>query len=236
MKNDTIIKTKDLSKIYGNNASNKVHALVDIDMTIKKGEFISIMGPSGCGKTTLMNMLGMLDRPSGGFVIIAGVDTTKVKERNLYSIRRENIGFIFQKFYLIPTLNALDNVLSPLLSVGITKEHREQAKALLEEVGLAKRMHHKTNEMSGGELQRVAVARALIMNPPIVLADEPTGNLDSVTGVEIIKLMKKMNKDHNTTFIIVTHDSRIAKATERTIFLKDGKTVDKSTVNMEVSF
>ena len=227
--NNLIIRTNNLSKTYGNNSKNEVQALVDIDMEVRKGEFISVMGSSGGGKTTLMNMLGMLDRPTGGEVEIAGIDTTKVREQNLYRIRRENIGFIFQKFYLIPTLDALDNVLSPLLPVGIKKEDKKRAEELLTEVGLEDRVDHKPGELSGGQLQRVAVARALIMNPKIVLADEPTGNLDSVTGAEIIKLMKKMNKEYETTFIIVTHDSRIAKATGRVIFLEDGRTTDKPT-------
>jgi len=228
--NNLIIRTNNLSKTYGNNSKNEVQALVDIDMEVRKGEFISIMGPSGGGKTTLMNMLGMLDRPTGGEVEIAGIDTTKVREQNLYRIRRENIGFIFQKFYLIPTLDALDNVLSPLLPVGIKKEDKKRAEELLTEVGLEDRVDHKPGELSGGQLQRVAVARALIMNPQIVLADEPTANLDSKNSHHILQTMKNLNKELNTTFIFATHDEKVMKYLDRKVSLEDGQIVKDETM------
>lgn len=230
-----IVYTKNLNKVYEISDEIRVHALIDVDLDVNEGDFISIMGPSGSGKTTLMNMIGMLDRPTLGEIEIAGVDTTEIAEKDLYKIRRNKIGFIFQKFYLIPTLSALDNVLSPLLPLGISERKRKRAIKLMKEVGLEDRMNHKPNELSGGQLQRVAIARSLIMNPPIVLADEPTGNLDSITGADIINLMKKMNKEMNTTFIIVTHDPRIAEATDRIVYLEDGRTSEKPTVEMQIN-
>lgn len=230
-----IIKTVGLSKTYGS-GDTIFYALKDVNIAINKGEFISIMGPSGSGKTTLMNMLGALDRPTSGETYINGVDTAQISERKLYKLRREQVGFIFQRFFLIPNLNALDNVLIPVLPRGINETYRKRAKELLEEVGLKDRMKHKPNQLSGGEFQRVAIARSMIMNPPIILADEPTGNLDSTTGAEVFKLMRKIGRDFGTTFVIVTHDPRVAKATDRIIFLEDGETSDKPTVDMNVSF
>ena len=236
MKKKTIVYAQNVTKIFGEVGDTQVTALSEVNLDIQEGEFVSVMGPSGSGKTTLMNMIGMLDRPTKGQIKIAGVDTTQIKERRLFKLRRENIGFIFQKFYLIPTLTALDNVLAPLIPLGIKKDDRERAKQVMEDVGLGDRMTHLPHQLSGGQLQRVAIARALVMNPPVILADEPTGNLDSVTGAEIFKLMKRLNKKKGTTFIIVTHDPRIAKATERTIYLKDGKTYTDPTVALDVIF
>jgi putative ABC transport system ATP-binding protein len=171
-------------------------------------------------------MLGALDRPTEGRVIIDHVVTSMVPERSLYKIRREKLGFIFQTYYLVPTLNALQNVLMPVLPLRRNKRYEKRAQRLMEMVGLKGRMHHKPGELSGGEQQRVAIARALILNPAVILADEPTGNLDSKTGAEIIKLMQRLNRERDKTFIIVTHDRRIAENAERALYLEDGRLSD----------
>lgn len=224
-----IIKTKNLTKIYGK-GHTEVRALDGINLSVEKGEFLVVMGPSGSGKTTLLNMLGALDKPTSGEVFIDGVQISEVPERNLYKVRREKVGFIFQTYYLVPTLNALENVLVPTLPIRTRRvrkvrsaRFKERAKELLEQVGLSKRAHHKPSQLSGGEQQRVAIARALILDPPIILADEPTGNLDSKTGQEIVNLMRRLDKEHGKTFVTVTHDPAIAKVADRTINILDGK-------------
>ncbi|MDY6916806.1 MAG: ABC transporter ATP-binding protein, partial [Chloroflexota bacterium] len=174
-------------------------------------------------KTTLLNMLGALDRPTSGRVIIDGAETSRVAEGKLFEIRRRKLGFIFQTYYLVPTLNALQNVLMPVLPIGVDGQYRMRGERLLRMVGLGHRMHHKPGELSGGEQQRVAIARALILNPGIVLADEPTGNLDSKTGAGITDLMLKFNQQGGKTFIVVTHDLRIAERAERVLYLRDGR-------------
>lgn len=218
-----IIKTKNLAKIYGKGPT-EVRALDGVNLSVERGEFLVVMGPSGSGKTTLLNMLGALDKPTSGEVFIGGIQISKVPERKLFKVRREKVGFIFQTYYLVPTLNALENVLVSTLPLGKDR-FRERAKELLEEVGLGKRAHHKPSQLSGGEQQRVAIARALILDPPIILADEPTGNLDSKTGQEIVNLMRRLDKERGKTFVTVTHDPAITKQADRVVEILDGKIV-----------
>jgi putative ABC transport system ATP-binding protein len=220
-----IVVATNLTKIYGSGTTS-VAALKGVNLNVQQGEFIAVLGPSGSGKTTLLNMLGALDRPTRGQVFIDNEETSSVAERNLYRIRRRKLGFIFQTYYLVPTLNAMQNVLMPVLPIRGNKRFEKRAQRLLDIVGLSGRTHHKPGELSGGEQQRVAIARALILNPPVVLADEPTGNLDTKTGAEIIDLMKRLNEDRGKTFIIVTHDRRIADVAERALYLLDGNLSD----------
>jgi putative ABC transport system ATP-binding protein len=204
-----------------------VKALNGINITIEDGEFLAIMGPSGSGKSTLLNILGALDKPTSGTVFFDGIDLKKVDESILYRLRRKKVGFVFQSFNLISTLSAIENVLIPLVPTNMPRTRRyKKAKELLEMVGLEKRMLHKPSEMSGGEQQRVAMARALINDPTLVLADEPTGNVDTTTGREIMKLLSDLNKNVGTTLVVVTHDPEIGKSTERTIQLRDGRIVE----------
>jgi putative ABC transport system ATP-binding protein len=201
-----------------------VKALNGVSLTIEDGEFLSIMGPSGSGKSTLLNILGALDKPTSGTVHFDGIDIARVDEAVLYQLRRKKVGFIFQTFNLIPTLSALENVLIPLVPTPTPDHIRiKKAKNLLERVGLTKRMLHKPSELSGGERQRVAIARALINDPSIVLADEPTGNVDSKTGKEIVQLLQELNQNMGTTLVVVTHDPEIGESTFRNIRLRDGK-------------
>jgi putative ABC transport system ATP-binding protein len=220
-----IVVANNLTKIYGSGTTS-VAALKGVNLNVQQGEFIAVLGPSGSGKTTLLNMLGALDRPTRGQVFIDNEETSSVAERNLYRIRRRKLGFIFQTYYLVPSLNATQNVLMPVLPIRGNKRFEKRARRLLDIVGLKDRTHHKPGELSGGEQQRVAIARALILNPPVVLADEPTGNLDTKTGAEIIDLMKRLNKERGKTFIIVTHDRRIADVAERAFYLLDGELSD----------
>ncbi len=214
-----IIKTYDL----GENV--KVEALRGVSLTIKRGEFVSVMGPSGCGKTTLLNMIGGLDNPTDGRVIIDGIDVTNMGEGALAKIRREKIGFIFQFFNLVPLLTALENVELPMIFTGKLSETeiKRRATELLQLVGLRRRMHHHPPQMSGGEQQRVAIARALANEPSIILADEPTGNIDRETGWKIIRLMKGLNETLEQIFIIVTHDPSIAQTSEKIFYMVDGQ-------------
>ncbi len=220
---ELVLKTEKLDKVYKLGGRN-VRALSDVNLQVKKGDFVSIMGPSGSGKTTLLNMLGCLDKPTYGRVILDGVDVTKVPEKNLYKIRRHKIGFIFQTFNLMPYLNAIENVELPMEGTKKSKgERRKRANELLNMVGLSGREEHRPNRLSAGEQQRVAIARALANNPAVVLADEPTGNLDEKTKYEIIKLLSRLNIDQGTTVIMVTHDSHMASQTGRILFLSDGR-------------
>jgi len=203
---------------------NKVHALAGLNLTVKKGDYIAIQGPSGSGKTTLLNILGCLDKPTSGKLTIDGTEVSKMSERELSKVRGDKIGFIFQSFNLIPILNASENVELPLERTRMSKiERKERAQELLELVGLPDRTHHRPNELSAGEQQRVAIARALAHNPSIILADEPTGNLDSKTSRKIMDLLGRLNEEMGTTIIIVTHDSKMARYTKTQIYLKDGK-------------
>lgn len=218
----SIVVAKKVTKVYGRGAT-QVAALRNVNLRVREGEFVAVLGPSGSGKTTLLNMLGALDRPSSGQVFIDRMETSRIAENRLYKIRRNKLGFIFQTYYLVPTLSALQNVLTPVLPVSGNDRYRARAERLLKMVGLGRRMHHKPSELSGGEQQRVAIARALILNPGVILADEPTGNLDSKTGAEIIRLMLRLNGRQGKTFIVVTHDQRIAERAQRVMHLRDGR-------------
>ena len=220
-----IVESRNLTKIYKMGAA-EVRALQGIDLVVERGEFLSVMGRSGSGKSTLLNLLGCLDRPTEGIIYLDGLEVTSLPKRRLPRIRREKVGFVFQQFNLLSSLTALENVMLPLRYTNISKrEGRRRAQALLEEVGLGERVTHRPTEMSGGEQQRVAVARALINNPAIVLADEPTGELDTHTAGEIIGLLHELNERDGQTFIIVTHDPLVAESTDRTIYLQDGMIV-----------
>jgi putative ABC transport system ATP-binding protein len=222
---ENIIELQNLEKEY-DLGPVKLQVLKGINLKIKKSEVVAIMGPSGSGKSTILHMLGILDRPSKGKVIIDGADVSKLDDDELAKIRREKIGFIFQFFYLIPSLTALKNVELPMTFLGgSVKDKEKKAKELLKMVGLEGRMTHRPSQLSGGESQRVAIARALANDPQIILADEPTGNLDSKSGKEIMEILQKLNKERKVTLIIVTHDSSIAKHAQRIISLKDGMIV-----------
>ncbi len=218
-----IIETQDLTKIYGN--GSEVRALDGVSIRVLPGEFLAVMGPSGSGKSTLLNMLGALDRPTEGRVFIDGQDMATVKD--LDSFRARTVGFVFQLHNLIPTLNAQENVEVPMVSQALGRRERHaRARELLELVGLGHRLHHLPNQLSGGQRQRVAIARSLANRPALILADEPTGNLDSESGSEVIALMRKLNRELNTTFIVVTHDPAVARQTDRVLGMQDGKIVD----------
>jgi putative ABC transport system ATP-binding protein len=219
---DWVIEAKDLSKVY-KMGSIEVRALDGVSFNVRRGEVIAIMGPSGSGKSTLMNILGCLDLPSGGDYVLDGEKVFNLSDDQLASIRNRKVGFVFQKFMLLPRSTALANVQLPMRYSGVTSGSVERAKKALEAVGLGDRIHHKPTELSGGQQQRVAVARALVNNPSIIMADEPTGNLDSKSGKEIMELILKLNKDLGTTIIIVTHDPRIGEQAERIIRIRDGK-------------
>ncbi len=216
-----VIVTDNLSKTYG--AGNvKVKALKEVSVKIKKGDYIAIIGPSGSGKSTFMNLLGCLDKPSTGKLFIDNTDVSTLNENQLAKIRREKIGFIFQKYNLIPTLNGLENVSLSMSFAGVNSNKRKQrAEKLLGMVGLSHRLHHKPSEMSGGEQQRVAIARALANDPSIILADEPTGNVDSKGGNKIMDILEEINR-RGETIIVVTHDPNIAKRAKRILQIQDG--------------
>jgi putative ABC transport system ATP-binding protein len=217
-----VIKTEELTKIYEMGAE-QVHALRGVDLQIRKGEYVAIMGPSGSGKSTLMNLIGCLDTPSSGRYWLAGRLVSELDDDELAYIRNKEIGFVFQTFNLLPRATALHNVELPLIYNGTPAEERiEKAKLALEKVDLGSRMHHKPNELSGGQRQRVAIARALVNSPSIVLADEPTGNLDSKTGEEIMMLFETLHGQGNT-IILVTHENDIAQHAHRIIHIRDGK-------------
>lgn len=222
-----VVELRKVVKTYDLGGDIKVDALRGIDLTIKRGEFVSIMGPSGCGKSTLLNIIGGLDSPTSGQVVIDGIDITHMSERELAHIRREKIGFVFQFFNLVPLLTALENVQIPMIFAGkySNAEIKERAIELLRLVGLEHRLNHRPTQMSGGEQQRVAIARALANEPSIILADEPTGNVDRETGWKIIRLMKILNETLGQTFIIVTHDPDIAHISKRIVHMLDGKVI-----------
>lgn len=200
-----------------------VHALNGISLTINKGEYISVMGPSGSGKSTLLNIIALLDRPSSGQYVLNGLDVIKRSDDELARIRRENIGFVFQFFHVIPRLTAAENVEMPMILAGISsKERKQRVQEALAAVSLEDRTHHKPNQLSGGQLQRVAIARAMIMRPEVVLADEPTGNLDSKSGLEIMELLESLNRQ-GVTLIMITHDQALGKRAPRRIRIVDGQ-------------
>ncbi len=216
-----IIEVKKLQKRYLM-GDEVIDALKSIDLKVQKNEYLALMGPSGRGKSTLMNLIGCLDSPTSGEYILHGIDVSKMSDGELADVRNKEIGFVFQTFNLLPRMTALENVALPLVYAGVSKADREErAKKVLLEVGLADRMTHKPNELSGGQRQRVAIARALINNPAIILADEPTGNLDSKTSQEIMNIFKEIHKRGNT-IIVVTHEPDIAAFADRIVRLKDG--------------
>ena len=220
-----MITLTNLEKIYRTKEVETV-ALENVNLTVDKGEFLSIMGPSGCGKSTLLNFIGLLDAPTSGTVEIDGINTMDMDDKELAKFRNEKLGFVFQSFHLINSLNVLDNVELPLLyrNVG-AKERRAAAISVLEKVGLSHRMRHFPTQLSGGQCQRVAIARAIIGNPDIILADEPTGNLDSKMGAEVMELLHKLNKEDGRTIVMVTHNEEQAKQTSRTVRFFDGRQV-----------
>ena len=222
-----MISVKNLKKTYFL-GGEEVHALDDVSLSLKEHEFVAIIGQSGSGKSTFMNMLGCLDRPDSGEITLDGTDILKCKEKELSVIRNKKIGFIFQQFHLLPKLSALENVELPLIYQGMpTKKRREKAVKALKAVGLEKRMNHKPNQLSGGQQQRVAIARALVGEPSLILADEPTGNLDSRSGKEIMMLLHNLYEEGNT-IVLITHDNNVAMEAPRQVQISDGKIIKDS--------
>ena len=222
-----MIFVKNLKKTYLL-GGEEVHALDDVSLSIKEHEFVAIIGQSGSGKSTFMNMLGCLDRPDSGEITLDGTDILKCKEKELSVIRNKKIGFIFQQFHLLPKLSALENVELPLIYQGMpTKKRREKVVKALKSVGLEKRMNHKPNQLSGGQQQRVAIARALVGEPSLILADEPTGNLDSRSGKEIMMLLHNLHEEGNT-IVLITHDNNVAMEAPRQVQISDGKIIKDS--------
>lgn len=219
----SVVRLTDVIKTY-QMGDNEVKALRGVSFEIKQGEFVAIMGPSGSGKSTCMNMIGCLDRPTSGIVKINGRETAKMNEKELAVLRNKTIGFVFQQYHLISSMNVIENVMLPLKYQRLEKSERHRrAEIALKAVGLEERMHHKPHELSGGQKQRVAIARAMVTEPKILLADEPTGALDSETGHQVMDMFRQINKDNGTTVIIVTHDPRIGESTKRCIKILDGK-------------
>lgn len=218
-----LIRLANINKIYQINKGLVFQALKNINLSIKEGEFVAIVGPSGSGKSTLMNILGLLDRPSSGTYDLDGQDVANLDEKTLAKIRNRKIGFVFQQFNLLNRTSVLDNVALPLIYAGVRREEREEkAKKALVQVGLGSKLQNHPNQLSGGEQQRAAIARALVMETPIILADEPTGNLDTRTGKQIIEILRKLNRD-GKTIILITHELDIARRAKRIISLRDGE-------------
>jgi lipoprotein-releasing system ATP-binding protein len=225
----SIIQIRDLTKIYGDGV--EITALDSVNLDIEKGEFLAIVGPSGSGKSTLLNQIGILDTPTAGTILLKGLDITKMSDKQRSKMRNQELGFIFQYHHLLPDFNALENVMMPLLINGIkSSQAKKRAHEMLEEVGLGDRLYHRPNQLSGGQNQRAAIARALVNTPSIVIGDEPTGNLDSKASETIYELLRKLNREHNQTFILVTHDERMAAKTDRVIRLVDGRIADDSPI------
>lgn len=221
-----MITLNQIEKIYRTDEIETV-ALENVNLTVEKGEFLSIMGPSGCGKSTLLNIIGLLDLPTRGIVEIDGINTANMSDTQLAAFRNQKLGFVFQSFHLINSLNIIDNVELPLLYRPhvSAKQRRELALSVIEKVGLSHRMRHFPTQLSGGQCQRVAIARAIIGNPDIILADEPTGNLDSKMGAEVMEILHKLNREDGRTIVMVTHNEQQAKETSRTVQFFDGRQV-----------
>jgi putative ABC transport system ATP-binding protein len=219
----SLIIAKDASKEY-HRGREVVIAVKNVSLEVKEGEFLAVVGPSGCGKTTLLNLLSGLDSPSNGKVILDGIDTTVIDERLFPKLRREKVGFVFQDFNLVQDMTAVENVMAPLLPTDMkTKDIENKALDMLRAVDLLERKDHRARELSGGEMQRVAIARAIINSPKVIFADEPTGNLDSKTGKDIMTLMKNLNEEKGTTVVLVTHNAEMSEFATRVIHMKDGK-------------
>lgn len=232
MESEVIVETHDLVKIYGDGA--EVRALDGVNLAVRRGEMVAVMGPSGSGKSTLLNMLGALDRPTSGRVLVNGQDLATIKDVDRF--RARTVGFVFQLHNLLPTLTARENVEIPMQGQPISRrERRRRAEELLHLVGLGDRMHHQPAQLSGGERQRVAIARALANRPSILLADEPTGNLDTQSGMEVIELLQKINRQQGMTILLVTHDPRVARMAQRILTMQDGRIVDDHTVGDPLS-
>jgi putative ABC transport system ATP-binding protein len=227
--NDIVMQVSDITKVYRLGEID-VHALRGVSLSVQRGEFLAIMGPSGSGKSTLMNMIGCLDQPTSGTYLIEGVDVSKLDDDQLADIRNQRIGFIFQTFNLLSRTTALQNVELPLVYSRERSNRRQRALEALERVGLGDRVNHRPNELSGGQQQRVAIARALVNQPSILLADEPTGNLDSASGREIMGILQSLNRDQSITVIMVTHDPNVARYTDRIVRLRDGQIVEEEIV------
>jgi putative ABC transport system ATP-binding protein len=226
MKDIHMIQLKEIEKVYRTDRIETV-ALADVNLTVAEGEFISVMGPSGCGKSTLLNLMGLLDAPTKGTVQINGSPIASYSDRAMAALRNRDIGFVFQVFHLVTDLSVLDNVQIPLLYRRMSNaERRKQAEAALDRVGLSARMHHFPSQLSGGQQQRVAIARAIVGKPRILLADEPTGNLDSQMGEEIMNILATLNREDRTTIVMVTHDQQKAARTSRIVRLFDGRQVN----------
>ena len=225
-----IVETRDLTRIYGD--GSEIRALDGVDLYIAPGELVAVMGPSGSGKSTLLNMIGALDRPTRGQVFVDGQDLAKIRNKDRF--RGRTVGFVFQLHNLLPTLSSLENVEVPMMGQVGSRARRKRAKELLELVGLPDRMNHLPNQLSGGQRQRVAVARALANNPPLVLADEPTGSLDTVSGQDLLKLLTEINHNQGTTFLLVTHDPSVARQTRRVLVMADGKIVREDIIGSPI--
>jgi putative ABC transport system ATP-binding protein len=226
-----VIKLEGITKVYRMGAV-EVHALRGIDLAVGDGEFMAIMGPSGSGKSTLMNIVGCLDQPTDGQYLLDGIPVSRMNDDQLAVIRNKKIGFVFQTYNLLPRTSALDNVEIPMVYAGVSMfARRAKAVEALKSVGLGDRLHHKPNQLSGGEQQRVAIARSLINEPAIILADEPTGNLDSNTGKEIISIFQNLNRERRITIVFVTHDAEVAACTRRIVHIRDGLVVGEEKVD-----
>ena len=220
-----MIKCTNVSKIYNQGTSAEFQAIKNISFKIKEGEFAAIVGASGSGKSTLLHLIGCLDKPTKGKIFLDSMDVSELNENQLAEIRREKIGFVFQFFFLFPTLTALENIMLPMFFSKKTKNKKEKARQLLKEIGLSRFSSHYPSELSGGQRQRIAIARALANDPEIILADEPTGNLDSKAGKEILNLLIRLNREKGKTLVIVSHDKYVASKAKRILFLKDGKII-----------